>query len=110
MAWERPDAFRKVLSHIGSFTNIRGGHNCPSLIRKQPVRPLRVCLQDGEADLDNEHGNWWLANLQMVAALRYRGYDHQFVAGSGGHDGVHGGTILPASLRWLWRTEDTRTE
>ena len=25
VAWERPDAFRKVLSHIGSFTNIRGG-------------------------------------------------------------------------------------
>lgn len=110
VAWERPDAFRKVLSHIGSFTNIRGGHNYPSLIRKQPVRPLRVFLQDGEADLDNEHGNWWLANLQMVAALRYRGYDHKFVAGNGGHDGVHGGTILPASLRWLWRTEQNRTE
>lgn len=105
VAWERPDAFRKVLSHIGSFADIRGGHNYPSLIRKQPVRPLRVFLQDGEADLDNEYGNWWLANLQMVAALRYRGYDHHFVGGTGGHNGVHGGTILPDSLRWLWRKE-----
>lgn len=105
VAWERPDAFRKVLSHIGSFADIRGGHNYPSLIRKQPVRPLRVFLQDGEADLDNQYGNWWLANLQMAAALRYRGYDYQFVGGSGGHDGVHGGTILPDSLRWLWRSE-----
>ena len=26
VAWQRPDAFRKVLSHVGSFTNIRGGH------------------------------------------------------------------------------------
>jgi enterochelin esterase family protein len=103
VAWERPDAFRKVLSHIGSFTDIRGGHAYPSLIRKQPTRPLRVFLQDGEADLDNEYGNWWLANLQMVAALRFRGYDHKFVAGSGGHDGEHGGAILPDSLRWLWR-------
>lgn len=105
VAWERPDAFRKVLSHIGSFTDIRGGHNYPSLIRKQPLRPLRVFLQDGEADLDNDYGHWWLANLQMVAALRYRGYDHTFVGGSGAHDGLHGGAILPDSLRWLWRTE-----
>jgi enterochelin esterase family protein len=103
LAWERPDAFRKVMSHIGSFTDIRGGHAYPSHIRKQPMRPLRVFLQDGEADLDNEYGNWWLANLQMVAALRYRGYDHTFVAGSGAHDGEHGGAILPDSLRWLWR-------
>jgi enterochelin esterase-like enzyme len=103
VAWERPDAFRKVLSHIGSFTDIRGGHAYPSLIRKGAVRPLRVFLQDGEADLDNQFGNWWLANLQMVAALRYRGYDHRFVGGSGAHDGQHGGAILPDSLRWLWR-------
>jgi enterochelin esterase-like enzyme len=104
VAWERPDAFRKVMSHIGSFTDIRGGHVYPSRIRKEPLRPLRVFLQDGEADLDNEYGNWWLANLQMVAALRYRSYDHRFVGGSGGHDGEHAGAILPDSLRWLWRT------
>ena len=104
VAWQRPDAFRKVLSHIGSFADIRGGHVYPSLIRKDAPRPLRVFLQDGEADLDNEYGNWWLSNLQMVAALRYRGYDHQFVAGDGAHDGKHGGAILPESLRWLWRT------
>lgn len=103
VAWERPDAFRKVMSHIGSFTDIRGGHVYPSRIRKEPLRPLRIFLQDGEADLDNEFGNWWLANLQMASALRYRGYDYQFVGGSGGHDGNHGGAILPDSLRWLWR-------
>jgi enterochelin esterase family protein len=26
VAWERPTEFSKVLSHVGSFTNIRGGH------------------------------------------------------------------------------------
>jgi enterochelin esterase-like enzyme len=104
-AWERPDAFRKVMSHIGSFTDIRGGHAYPSLIRKESLRPLRVFLQDGEADLDNEYGNWWLANLQMEAALRYRGYDYKFVGGKGEHNGQHGGAILPESLRWLWRTK-----
>lgn len=105
VAWERPDAFRKVMSHIGSFTDMRGGHVYPTLIRKHAPHPLRVFLQDGEADLDNEFGNWWLANLQMAAALQYRGYDYKFVGGSGGHDGKHGGAILPDSLRWLWRVE-----
>jgi enterochelin esterase family protein len=103
VAWERPDAFRKVLSHIGSFTDIRGGHVYPSRIRKEAPQPLRVFLQDGEADLDTQAGNWWLANLQMVAALKYRGYDHTFAPGTGAHNGEHGGAILPDSLRWLWR-------
>ncbi len=103
VAWHRPDSFRKVLSHIGSFVNIRGGHNYPTMIRKGEKKPLRVLLQDGEGDLDNEHGNWPLANKQMAAALNFRAYDYQFVLGSGKHDGRHGGAIFPDSLRWLWR-------
>jgi enterochelin esterase family protein len=104
VAWERPDAFRKVLSHVGSFTNIRGGHVYPALIRKtKPAKPLRVFLQDGSNDLDNEHGNWPLANQEMAASLKFSKYDHQFVYGQGKHSGVHGGAILPDSLRWLWR-------
>ena len=82
---------------------IRGGHVYPSRIRKESPRPMRIFLQDGEADLDNQSGNWWLANLQMVAALKYRGYDHTFASGTGAHDFEHGGAILPDSLRWLWR-------
>jgi enterochelin esterase-like enzyme len=108
VAWQRPDAFRKVLSHVGSFTNIRGGHVYPSLIRSTPNKPIRVFLQDGENDLDNVWGNWWLANLQMEAALKFKQYDYKFVGGTGGHSGKHGGAILPDSLRWLWRdTEPT---
>ncbi|MFV0443229.1 MAG: alpha/beta hydrolase [Planctomycetaceae bacterium] len=103
VAWERPDAFRKVISHIGSFTNIRGGYIYPSQIRKIDRKPLRVLLQDGSGDLDNEHGNWPLANQDMAAALKYAGYDYQFVYGTGSHNGAHGGAILPDSLRWLWR-------
>lgn len=105
VAWERPDFFRKVLSHVGSFTNIRGGHNCEALIRKTPNKPIRIVLQDGKNDLDNEHGNWWLANLQMEASLKFKKYDYQFAGGEGGHNGIHGGTILPDSLRWLWRKD-----
>ena len=103
VAWERPDAFRKVLSHVGSFTNIRGGHVYPALIRKGERKPIRVFLQAGSEDLDNEHGSWPLSNLQMEAALKYAGYDYKFVYGGGAHNGIHGGAILPDSLRWLWR-------
>ncbi len=103
VAWERPDAFRKVLSHVGSFTNIRGGHAYPALIRKTPKKPLRVFLQDGEKDVDNQFGSWWLANLQMEAALKFAQYDYKFVGGVGGHNDKHGASILPDSLRWLWR-------
>jgi enterochelin esterase family protein len=63
VAWERPDAFGKVLSHVGSFTNIRGGHFYPALIRKTERKPIRVFLQDGSGDLDNVHGSWPLAKL-----------------------------------------------
>lgn len=105
VAWERPEAFHRVLSHVGSFTNIRGGHVYPFLLRKTDSKPIRVLLQDGKGDLDNPHGNWWLSNLQMDAALKFKKYDYQFVGGEGGHNGKHGGAILPDSLRWLFRAE-----
>lgn len=106
VAWERPDAFRKVLSHVGSFTNIRGGHVYPALIRKTERKPIRAFLQAGSNDLDNAHGNWWLANKQMEAALKYSKYDFKFAGGEGAHNGKHGGAILPESLVWLWREKD----
>ncbi len=111
-AWERPDLFSKVLSHVGSFANIRGGDVYPGLVRKteKSPKPIRVFLQDGEADLDNVYGSWPLANRQMAAALKFAHYDYQFVMGTEGHNGKHGGAILPDSLRWLWRDGDGREE
>lgn len=103
VAWERPDEFRKVMSHVGSFVNIRGGDVYPGKIRKTENKPLRLFLQGGSNDLDNEHGNWPLGNKQMYAALKFKDYDVNFVYGEGGHNGNHGGAILPDSLRWLWR-------
>lgn len=105
VAWERPDAFRKVLSHVGSFVNIRGGDIYPGRIRKTEHKPLRIFLQDGANDLDNLHGHWPLANQQMHKALEFVNYDVKFVYGTGGHNGKHGGAILPESLRWLWRKD-----
>lgn len=103
VAWERPDAFRKVVSHIGSFTNIRGGYVYPALIRKSEKKPLKIFLQDGRNDIDNQFGNWPLANQDMAAALKFAGYDYQFVLGEGTHNGRHGASLLPDTLRWLWK-------
>jgi enterochelin esterase family protein len=105
VAWERPDYFRKVVSWIGSFTNIRGGYIYPALIRKTKAgpKPLRVFLQDGSNDLDNLHGDWPLSSQEMAAALKFAGYDYKFELGDGGHSAKQGASILPDTLRWLWR-------
>lgn len=103
VAWQRPDAFRKVVSFIGSFTNIRGGDAYPGMIRKTEKKPIRAFFQDGIHDLDNAHGSWPLGNMQMEAALKFAAYDFRYVWGHGGHSGKHGGAIFPDALRWLWR-------
>ncbi len=102
-AWHRPDVFGKVVSHCGSFANIRGGHNYPSLIRRHEKKPIRVVLQSGANDLDIAYGNWPLANYDMASAFAYRDYDYMFVFGDGGHSLKHGAAIFPDTMRWLWR-------
>src|SRR5262245_10111937 len=102
-AWERPNEFRKVLSHVGSFTNIRGGHNYQAWIRKTENKPIRVVLQYAANELDNLHGSWPLSNQEMAASLKFKGYDYKFEFCTEGHNGKHGAAILPDSLRWLWR-------
>lgn len=102
-AWNRPDQFRRVISFIGSYTNLRGGEILSSLIRKTEPKPLRVFLQDGKNDQNIYSGNWYIANQDMASALQYAGYDSTFVVGTEGHNGKHGSAILPDALRWLWR-------
>jgi enterochelin esterase family protein len=110
VAWERPNEFSKVLSGIGSFTNIQsgktlreGGHNYAAMIRKAPRKPIRIFMQDGANDLDNQHGSWWLANQTLARSLAYAGYDYTFEQGQGFHNNNHIRAILPDALRWLWR-------
>lgn len=102
-AWERPEVFGKVVSHCGSYVNIRGGDRVPSMVRRSEPKPLRVYLQTGEKDLNIIFGDWPLANMALASALAYRGYDHQLVMGEGGHTLMHGAATLPTALRWLWR-------
>ncbi len=99
----RPDAFRRVLSFIGSYTNLRGGNQWPDLVRKMEPAPLRIFLQDGDHDLNIFAGDWWMANQDLASALTYRGYQLNFVKGTEGHNGKHAGAVMPEALRWLWQ-------
>jgi enterochelin esterase family protein len=92
-----------------------GGDLYPTLIRKSPIKPIRIFLQDGSNDLDNAHGNWFLANQRMLAAFHYANrtadqrqqdgprYEVTHVWGEGPHSDNHGGAILPDMLRWIWK-------
>jgi enterochelin esterase-like enzyme len=112
VAWQRPDQFHKVISTIGSFTNIRGGHVYPDLILTNEPKSIRIFLQDG---LNDNRGrrrgtntydakwDWHAQNIKMVAALTAKGYDVNYCWGIGTHSGKQGGAMLPEMLRWLWR-------
>ncbi|KAA5546322.1 hydrolase [Roseiconus nitratireducens] len=111
VAWERPDQFGKVLSHIGSYTNIRGGWAYPGLVRqtKDRPKPIKVYLQDGKDDLNNLHGNWPLGNQDLAAALQFAGYTYKLVITDGGHSGKWAAEVFPDALRWLWSPDAEST-
>jgi len=106
-AWERPDAFSRVFSTIGTYVGLRGGNDYPTLVRKTEPKPIRVFLQDGSNDNNSYGGNWWLANQEMLSALEFAGYEVNHAWGDGGHTSKHGGSILPDALRWLWKDYPT---
>lgn len=106
VAWQRPQEFQNVISFIGSFTNIHGGHVYPQLVRESEKKPIRIFLQDGVNDLrspNNLERDWHIQNQKMVAAFQEKGYDMAYVFGEGGHSDDHGGAMLPQMLRWIWR-------
>lgn len=108
VAWQRPDQFRNVISLIGSYTNIHGGHVYPDLIRKEAKKPIRIFLQDGINDLrspENLERDWYVQNQKMKASFAEKDYDFAFVLGEGAHSDDHGGAMLPLMLRWIWRDD-----
>lgn len=108
VAWNHPDWFSKVISDVGSFTNIRGGHVYPQLVRDAEKKPLRIHLQDGTYDNrrpDTPERDWFLQNRLMIDALAGKLYDVQYVLGHGVHSSRHGASIFPQTLRWIWRDE-----
>lgn len=103
VAWERPEAFRRVFSSIGTYVGLRGANDYPTLVRKHEPKPLRVFLQDGSKDLDIYAGSWWVANQDMLSALTWSGYEVEHIWGEGGHNHLHTASIVPDGLRWLWK-------
>ena len=118
VAWERPNDFRKVLSIVGSFTNIRGGHAYADIVRKSEKKPIRIYLQDGRNDnrgvgrggTYDPLRDWFLQNVRLKDALTEKGYDVNFQWGIGRHGQKHGGTIFPDMMRWLWRDHPVSTD
>ena len=102
-AWERPDAFRRVFSNVGSFGAHRGGYVYPILVRKVEPKPIRVFLQDGSNDLRFTYGNWWLANQEMEEALTFSGYEVAHSWDKGGHEVTYATKIFPDVMRFLWK-------
>jgi enterochelin esterase-like enzyme len=102
-AWNRPDAFRRVYSLIGTFVGLREGETLSTLVRKTEPKPLRLFLQDGEKDLNIYCGDWWMENQTMQRALDWAGYPVQHAWGTGAHNHKHGAAIFPQAMRWLWQ-------
>jgi enterochelin esterase-like enzyme len=117
VAWQRPAQFHKVLSIVGSFTNIRGGHKFPDMILAADKKPIRIFLQDGRNDNRglrqgqyDPTWDWFLQNTRMVDALTRKGYDVNYTFGIGKHGLKPGGAILPEMMRWLWRDQPVSTD
>ncbi len=102
-AWERPDAFTRVFSAIGTYVGLRGGDEYPTLIRKFEPKPIRVFLQDGSKDLNIYGGDWWMANQSMQRALAFSGYEVKHEWGDGGHNGQHATMLFPDAMKFLWK-------
>ena len=117
VAWERPDDFRKVLSNVGSFVNLRGGHVYPEKVLATEKKPIRVFLCDGRNDnrgLRNgqydETRDWFYQNVRLMKALTQKGYDVNYTWGMNNHGQKFGGAILPDMMRWLWRDGPVSTD
>ena len=101
-AWERPDAFSRVFSNVGTFVSLRGGDRYASLVRKYEPKRLRVYLVDGSNDNNIYGGDWWMANQSLERSLTFSGYEVRHAWGEGGHNARHGNAVFPDAIRWLW--------
>ncbi len=120
MAWFRNDLYHRVLTTSGTFVNQAwpfdpkypdgawGFHE--TLIPKEPRKPIRIFLSVGDKDLLNPNvmrdgmHDWVEANHRMAAALKAKGYPHQYVfALDSGHcDPKVREQTLPEALEYVW--------
>ena len=119
VAWERPNEFRKVLSIVGSFVNLRGGHVYPERVLESAKKPIRIFLCDGRNDnrgmgrggaAYDEKRDWFFQNVRLLKALTQKGYDVTYSWGMNLHGQKFGGAIMPEMMRWLWRDGPVSTD
>jgi enterochelin esterase family protein len=118
VAWERPNEFRKVLSIVGSFTNLRGGDAYADLVRKNDKKPIRIFLQDGRNDNRSlfpdgrydQRRDWFYQNVRLMQALTEKGYEVNYTWGMNKHGQKMGGAVFPEMMRWLWRDQPVSTD
>jgi gluconolactonase len=102
-AWERPDAFTRVFTAVGTFVGLRGANEFPTLIRKTEPKPIRMFLQDGSNDLNIYGGDWWMANQEMERALTFAGYEVNHAWGEDGHNDKQAKVVFADAMRFLWK-------
>jgi enterochelin esterase family protein len=119
VAWERPDQFRKVLTGIGTFVDLKGGHVYPEKVLASEKKPIRIFMIDGRNDnrgtgrqggAYDPNRDWFLQNVRLMEALTKKGYDVNYSWGMGVHSHDMGGAMLPEMLRWLWRDQPVSTD
>ena len=102
-AWDRPDAFRRVFSNVGSFGAHRGGYVYPILVRKVEPKPIRVFLEDGSNDLKFTYGDGCWPIRRWNRRLTFSGYEVAHNWGKGGHEITHATQIFPDAMRRPWK-------
>ena len=118
VAWQRPNEFRKVLSIVGSFVNLRGGDAYADIVRESDRKPIRIFLQDGRNDnrgvgrdgTYDRRRDWFYQNVRLARALTDKGYDVNYAWGMNTHGQRMGGPMLPEMMRWLWRDHPVSTD
>jgi enterochelin esterase family protein len=107
-----------VLSNVGSFVNLRGGHVYPEKVLESEKKPIRVFLCDGRNDnrgmgrngAYDEKRDWFFQNVRLMKALTKKGYEVNYSWGMNLHGQKFGGAIMPEMMRWLWRDGPVSTD
>src|SRR4029077_5995881 len=93
VAWERPDDFRKVITIVGSFTDLRGpgsGNTYADKVLASEKKPIRIFMQDGRNDNRGQRnnsgpyrqsGDWFYQNTRLADALTKQGYEVNYAWG-----------------------------
>jgi iron(III)-enterobactin esterase len=114
MAWFHPELYRRVISYSGSFTRLQRNATHPqgaweyhqTIIPSEEKKPIRIWMQVGSEDLNNNFGDWRIANNNMAEALKGKGYEYQYLWSEGAHH-VEGGVerqTIEEAMEWVWKT------